>query len=238
MSEIPSVPTTPPSSAVKFSYTTDTSKLGLTFSLVNMQKSINDVTNSWNEDNLNLSAEAKMWQYRNQNVGKILELTEIDSNMSKPTTIQIPTKDGKPLDNWKQMPDDQKEATWKEAISGYKYEKNAEGKWVMARDASGQLIESDLKLGEVSMGGWNFMQDYEGMKDRAYNKKDGSDDTIRSRNQTHINNIMSINSNKLSQATTQSSFGIQQLNAAVNTTQQLFNELFSTLKQFSNNISA
>ena len=88
------------------------------------------------------------------------------------------------------------------------------------------------------MGGWNFMQDYEGMEGRAYNEKDGSDDTIRSRNQTHINNIMSINSNKLSQATTKSNFGIQQLQSAVNTTQQLFTELFSTLKQLSNNISA
>jgi len=231
--------TTPSTPATRTGFTVDTSSLAnIKFDASVLQKKVDSVTTRWAEDNMDLNAEAKMWQIRNQNVGKILELTEKDSNMTKPTTIQIPTKDGKELSGWKNMPVEQQDAMWKEAISGNKYEKNSQGQWVMARDASGQLIKSDLKLGEVSMGGYDFMQDYEGMKDRAYNKKDGSDDTIRSRNQTYINNIMSANSNKLTQATTQANFAISQLQTSVNTLQQLFTDLFNSLKQITNNISA
>jgi hypothetical protein len=231
--------TTPSTPATRTGFTVDTSSLAnIEFDASVLQKKVDAVTTRWAEDNMDLNAEAKMWQIRNQNVGKILELTEKDSNMTKPTTIQIPTKDGKELSGWKNMPVEQQDAMWKEAISGNKYEKNSQGQWVMARDASGQLIKSDLKLGEVSMGGYDFMQDYEGMKDRAYNKKDGSDDTIRSRNQTYINNIMSANSNKLTQATTQANFAISQLQTSVNTLQQLFTDLFNSLKQITNNISA
>ena len=231
--------TTPSTPATRTGFTVDTSSLAnIKFDASVLQKKVDAVTTRWAEDNMDLNAEAKMWQIRNQNVGKILELTEKDSNMTKPTTIQIPTKDGKELSGWKNMPVEQRDAMWKEAISGNKYEKDSQGQWVMARDASGQLIKSDLKLGEVSKGGYDFMQDYEGMKDRAYNEKDGSDDTIRSRNQTYINNIMSANSNKLSQATTKSNFGISQLQTALNTIQQLFTEFFNALKQISNSISA
>jgi hypothetical protein len=242
MSNITPTTTAPSASTqgVGSGFSVDTSKFKLDFSIADMQNKVNDVTTRWSEDNMELANEAKMWQDRNRNVGKALEATEKDSNIDEDarTTFEIPTKNGKAIEGWGNMPDDQKEAMWKEAQSGYKYEKNSDGKWVMARDSNGQLIKSDLKLGEVSMTPFEYMKNYEGMTERAWKGGDGSNDTIRSRNQTYINNILTANSNKLSQATTKSNFGINQLQTSINTIQQLFTELFSVLKQVTNNTTA
>jgi hypothetical protein len=227
-----------PAQATGSNFTVDTSKLGLSFSIIDMQKKVNDVTTRWSEDNIDLANEAKMWQQRNQNVGKALESTEKDSNLNANITVQVPTKNGKALPDWDKMPEDEKAAMWKEAQSGYKYEKNSQGQWVMARDSGGQLIKSDLKLGEVTMKAIDYMKQYEGMTRAADKYGDGNDDTTRSRNQTYINNILTANSNSLSQATTKSNFGINQLQSSINTIQQLFNDLFAVLKQITNNTTA
>jgi hypothetical protein len=239
------IPSTP---ATRTGFTVDTSSLAnIKFDASVLQKKVDAVTTRWAEDNLDLSAEAKMWQIRNENVAKTLESTEKDVNLTGDVTVQVPTtKDGKELSGWKNMPVEQQEAMWKEAISGNKYEKNSQGQWVMARDSGGQLIKSDLQMSSVTYNQYggrkanDFLATYEGLKDKATSPTgDASDEAnARSRNQTIINNIMSANSNKLSQATTKSNFGISQLQTALNTIQQLFTEFFNALKQISNSISA
>ena len=234
-------------------FTANTSKLSLDFNVAELQTKINDVTTRWGEDNLDLSAEAKMWQIRNQNVGKTLESTTQDAssayNLTGDVTINVPTKDGKELPGWRSMSNDQKEAMWKESISGYKYEQNSEGKWVMARSVDGKLIKSDLKIGSVvydKMGGYkacDYLYNYEGMTPgTAARAKSGDSqtdiDNARSQNQTMINNILTANSNSLSQATTKSNFGINQLQSSITSIQTLFNDLFNALKQFTNNTTA
>ena len=190
-----------------------------------------------------------MWQIRNQNVGKTLESTTKDHNLTGDVTISVPTKDGKELQDWRSMPSEQKNAMWKEAISGNKYEKDSKGQWVVARDSGGQLIKSDLKIGEVkynTMGGWkavDYLVNYEGMEPgTAARAKSGDSqtdiDNARSQNQTIINNILTANSNSLSQATTKSNFGINQLQSSITSIQTLFNDLFNALKQFTNNTTA
>jgi hypothetical protein len=241
MSNITSATNSPsaPTQGVGSGFSVDTSKLDISFNIADMQKKVNDVTNRWSEDNINLTNDAKMWQKRNQNVGKALEATEKDSNIDENarTTFEIPTKNGEAIEGWENMPKDQQEAMWKEAQSGYKYEKK-DGVWVLARGTDGKLIKSDLKLGEVSMTPFEYMKNYEGMTERAWKGGEANNDTIRSRNQTYINNILTANSNKLSQATTKSNFGINQLQSSINTIQQLFTELFNVLKQVTNNTTA
>lgn len=219
-------------------FTANTSKLNLDFNIAELQTKINAVTTRWAEDNKDLTNEAAMWQKRNENVGKALESTERDSNLLADITVKVPTKDGKALPGWDKMSNEQKEAMWKEAQSGNKYEKNSEGKWVMARDSNGELIKSDLKIGEVTMQAYDYMKQYEGMSDRADKYGNGNDDNTRTRNQTLVNNIMTANSNSLSQATTKMNFGMNQLQSSINSIQQLFNDLFNALKQFNNNTTA
>jgi hypothetical protein len=224
--------------STKTNFVADTSSVNLTFNISTLEKKVSDVTTLWSENNLNLTYDAKMWQARNQNVQKALELTQKDSNLIQNVTVQVPTQDGKAIDMTKITTTAQQEATWKEAVSGYKYAQDASGNWVMARDANGQLIKSNMTLQDSSMSGINFLKNYEGVTQPAYKEGTGSDDNTRANNQTIINNVMSANSNKLSQATTASNFAISQLQTALNTIQQLFTEFFNALKQISNSISA
>ena len=233
--------TTPSTPATRTGFTVDTSSLAnIEFDASVLQKKVDAVTTRWAEDNMDLNAEAQMWQARNKNLQKTLELSEKDSNLKKGVTVQVPTQDGKPITMSSKMPAAQQEAIWKEAISGNKYVQDAKGDWVMARDANGELIKSNMKLGESTLSGRIFLQNYEGVDGDglALKKSTGSDDNIRSRNQTTVNNYMSTNSNKLTQATTQSNFALSQLTTSVNTLQQLFTDLFNSLKQISNSISA
>jgi hypothetical protein len=223
--------------STKTNFVADTSSVNLTFNISTLKKKVSDVTTLWSENNLNLTYDAKMWQARNQNLQRALELTQKDSNLIQNVTVQVPTQDGKAID-MTQLTTAQQEATWKEAVSGYKYSQDASGNWVMARDANGQLIKSNMTLQDSTMSGINFLKNYEGVTQPAYKEGTGSDDNTRANNQTIINNVMSSNSNNLSQATTASNFAISQLQTALNTIQQLFTVLFNALKQISNSISA
>ena len=241
--------TTPSTPATRTDFTVDTSSLKLNFDISTLQTKVDKVLKEWNEKNLELVAEAQMYQIRNKNIGSTLESTTKDHNLTGDVTISVPTKDGKELQDWRSMPSEQKNAMWKEAISGNKYEKDSKGQWVVARDSGGQLIKSDLKIGQVEynkMGGWkavDYLVNYEGMQPgtaaRAKNGDSQTDiDNARSQNQTMINNIMTSNSNMLSQATTQSNYAITQLNTALSTIQQLLTDFFNLLKQSINNTTA
>ncbi len=191
------------------SFVPDTSGLkGLT-TIADVQAKFNQVTTDWEGKVSDKKAYAEMWQIRNENCSKVNESLEQDKSMLGTVTVRIPTgADGKEIPGWSLMTDKQKEDIWIKAING----------------TDGYKISSvtfDKTGGNLAC---DYMYRYEGMTSGGRNKD--NNDTGKSANATMINNIMTRNSNKYSQASQEFQYQFQQLNSAITALKSLADDFF------------
>jgi hypothetical protein len=208
------IPTTPPAGNTPSatSFLADTSGLKNLVKVEDITGKFNKVIDDWSVSNQDIQARAKMWQIRNENSASVNASLEQNKSMLGTVTVQIPTgANGKEIDGWKDMTDQQKESVWIKAIKGEDGYKLSNVKF----DKTGGNLACD------------YMYRFEGMARR----NEDNNDTGKSANQTMINNIMTRNSNNFNQESQKFQYEMGNLQSAMSTLQQLVKDIFSTTQQ-------